>query len=226
MVKKTRRLVPLFALGSFLSVPVPVYAQLGDFLDQVKTSVDQTGAMFDDAKAVRCDVQGACGQVVQADHFDPGSYESLAVTVFDGTGQYNMQGVEGMVRDVFESQLVENGFLLAASSDAATVREKIARSEGSWTDDDLKQLADFVEGIDAVLVVEIRQLNVGTCQSGERYGTEATAQLSARWLNADVGDVPWVGTHSAAVCRDHGSSVPSEALDKTAKQLASVLPAR
>lgn len=226
---KPRPFIFLLAAAICLVTPEPTAAQFGKVLEKAKKHVGQAKETVDDAREIRCDVQGVCGEVTQAGHFAPESYESVAVTVFDGTAHYRSAGIQGMVRDMFESVLVGNGFLLAANSDAASVREMIAKGEGEWADEELEQLKDFIHGIDAVIVVEIRQLEVGRCQisDGNRYGSEATVHLSVRWLNVDAGDVPWVATHSATECTEGGSTAAStEALETVASQLATTLPVR
>ena len=227
----SRALGALLAAAALVAVPRPADAQIGKLLDRAKSKVNEAKGTVADARALRCDVQGVCGDIRQSEHFAPESYESVAVTVFDGTNAFRAPGVQGMVRDAFESQLVNNGFLLAASSDAAAVREKIARSPEAWTDEELKQLKDFVHGIDAVVVVEIRQLDRGRCKiDGDRpkYGTESTVHLSVRWLNPDAGDIPWVGTHRVSVCEEGGAAAAgaTSALETAASQLASSLPTR
>lgn len=204
-----------------VGTPVPCAAQLGDFLNQVKNDV------VGEVRSVDCFARGNCGEVDQAEHFSPGNYESIAVTVFDGTGQFRTPGVQGMVRDIFEGQLIENGFMLAASSDADSVQAMIAREEDAWSDQELAQLKDFVHGIDAVLVLEIHQLDVGTCRTSNRTGTAATAYLSSRWLNVDAGDIPWMASHHAKICRrEHSGVPPTEALEAASEQLAKALPVR
>lgn len=207
-----------------VGTPVPCAAQLGDFLNQVKNDV------VGEVRSVDCFARGNCGEVDQADHFSPDNYESIAVTVFDGTGRFQSSGIQGTVRDIFEGRLIQNGFLLAASSDADSVQAMIAREEDAWSDQDLAQLKDFVHGIDAVLVLEIQQLLISTCEPSRdrnQVGTGATAYLSARWLNVDAGDIPWVATHDATICRrQHTGVPPNEALEAVAEQLAKALPAR
>lgn len=204
-----------------LGTPVPCAAQLGDFLNQVKDDV------VGEVRSVDCFARGNCGDVVEADHFSADNYESIAVTVFDGTGRFRSSGIQGTVRNIFEGQLIQNGFLLAASSDADEVQAMIAREEDGWSDQDLAQLKDFVHGIDAVLVLEIQQVVVSTCSLRNDVGTEATAYLSARWLNVDAGDIPWVATHDATICRkQHAGAPPHEAVEAVAEQLAKALPTR
>lgn len=205
-----------------LATPPPAEAQI---LDRIKKSVDQAKSTIDDAREIRCDVDGTCGQVWRSDLFDPALYQSLAVTVFDGTGRFRTTDIDGVVRNAFEGQLLENGFLLAASADADAVRERIGRSDEEWGDEELAQLRDFIHGIDAVLFAQVDQLQLGQCElDGGTSGTEATVHLSARWLNVDAGDIPWVARHDASACEDGGAAALTAALSKVAGQLAGVLP--
>jgi len=217
-----RILVHPVAAVILVGTPVPCTAQLGDLLSQVKDDI------VGEARSADCFARGNCGEVDQADHFSPDTYESIAVTVFDATGQFRSTGIQGMVRNIFEGQLVENGFLLAASSNSDSVQAMIAREEEAWSDQELAQLKDFVQGIDAVLVVEIQQIDVSSCKlMRNQVGTGATAYLSARWLNVDAGDIPWVATHDATVCRrQHSGAPPTEAVEATSERLARELPAR
>lgn len=225
-----RTLALLLATALLAGTPAPGDAQFTRVLDQARKQLDKAKETVADARALRCGAQGVCGEIRQAEHFAPASYESVAVTVFDGTNHFRTPGIQGMVRDAFESSLVKGGYLLAASSDAAAVREKIARGADAWSDEELKQLKEFVHGIDAVVVIEIRQLDVGRCLlAGDRarYGTEATAHISVRWLNADAGDIPWVATHKATVCEETTpAAAPTAALEAAAAQLAGSLPTR
>ncbi|HEX6048353.1 MAG TPA: hypothetical protein VFZ21_03770 [Gemmatimonadaceae bacterium] len=227
-----RALATLLVASSGLAIPSESSAQISKLIDRAKREVNEAKGTVANARALRCDVQGVCGDVKQSEHFAPDAYESVAVTVFDGTNQFRAPGVLGVVRDAFESKLVTNGFLLAASSDAGAVRDKIARGKDGWTDEDLKQLKDFINGIDAVVVVEIREFSRGTCtidaKPRPRYGSEATVQLSVRWLNPDAGDIPWVATHSVTLCeeRAQAAGLPTTALKTAASQLATSLPTR
>jgi hypothetical protein len=209
------------AVSALGALAQPGEAQL---FDRLKKKVAGSEA----ARSIRCGVGGVCGTVRQSDLFEPTGYESIAVTVFDGTGRFREAGTQGMVRDAFESRLIQNGYLLAASSDAAQVRAQMARGDG-WTDADLTQLKDFITAIDAVVVIDIRRVDAGRCTYNGRpnAGTQATVHISARWLNVDAGDVPWVATHNAIVCaeRDLGE-LHAMALKAAAEQLARSLPSR
>lgn len=224
-------LAALLVAVPLLAAPTPAGAQLSKLLDNAKRQVNEAKGSVADARSLRCDVQGVCGDIKKSPNFSPQSYESVAVTVFDGTGTFRGAGTLGTVRDAFESKLVANGFLLAASSDADAVREKIARGQNGWTDEDLKQLKEFINGIDAVLVVEIRQLDRGYCKLGgsrPRNGSEATVGISVRWLNPDAGDIPWVGTHRVTLCEENtqAATLATTALKTVATQLATALPTR
>jgi hypothetical protein len=227
-----RLLAVLLAASTLLVIPSSAPAQIAKLIDRAKREVNEAKGTVANARTLQCEVRGVCGDIRQSEHFAPDSYESVAVTVFDGTNQFRSPGILGVVRDAFESKLVTNGFLLAASSDASAVREKIARGENGWTDDDLKQLKDFVNGIDAVIVVDIREFERGYCtidaKPRPRNGTEATVHLSVRWLNPDAGDIPWVGTHRVTVCeeRTQAAALPATALKLAASQLANSLPTR
>jgi hypothetical protein len=50
--------------------------------------------------------------------------------------------------------------------------------------------------------------------------------MSARWLNVDLGDIPWVAQHEATICEDGGLQALNTALETTARQLATNLPSR
>jgi len=222
-------LAALLVASSLLVVPSAARAQISKLIDQAKKQVNEAKGSVADARSIRCDVQGVCGDIKQSPNFKPQSYESVAVTVFDGTGTFRAPGTLGMVRDAFESKLVANGYLLAASSDAKVVREKIAREDNGWTDEDLKQLKDFIHGIDAVVVVEIRQLDRGYCKTDSkppRNGSEASVDLSVRWLNPDAGDIPWVATHRLTQCEENtqAAALATNTLKMAASQLATALP--
>jgi hypothetical protein len=224
-------LAALLLASSFVVAPTRAGGQISKLIDNAKKQVNEAKGNVADARSIRCDVQGICGDIKQSPNFKPQSYESVAVTVFDGSGAFRAPGTLGMVRDAFESRLVANGYLLAASSDAKVIREKIAREDNGWTDEDLKQLKDFVHGIDAVVVVEIRQLDRGYCKTGgkpPRNGTEASVDLSVRWLNPDAGDIPWVATHRLTRCDENtqAAALPTTTLKMAASQLATALPTR
>jgi hypothetical protein len=135
-----------------------------------------------------------------------------------------------VARDPFEGGLIEKGFLLAGSTEAATIQDRIGGGKEEWTDERLMQLKDFVADIDAVLVIDIQQLQTGRCTM-KKDGRDITAMeisvsMSARWLNVDVGDIPWVARHRVTVCEDGGAAALSAALETAASQLATNLPAR
>src|SRR5689334_5569869 len=127
----------LLASGSVVA-PTRAGGQISKLIDNAKKQVNEAKGNVADARSIRCDVQGICGDIKQSPNFKPQSYESVAVTVFDGSGAFRAPGTLGMVRDAFESRLVANGYLLAASSDAKVIREKIAREDNGWTDEDLR----------------------------------------------------------------------------------------
>ena len=220
------RTLLLAAAASLLGTMAEVAdAQL---LDRLKKKVTETKNAVSDARSIRCDVQGVCGTVRQSDLFDASGYESIAVTVFDGTGRFRDVGTQGIVRDAFESRLIENGYLLAASSDAEQVRAQMARGN-AWTDEELAQLKDFIKGIDAVVVIDLRRVDAGRCavDGQPNAGLQATVHLSARWLHVDAGDVPWVASHKATVCEAGTlAEVQATALETAAAQLATSLPVR
>jgi hypothetical protein len=222
------RALPLIAaLVSLVLAPASSEAQL---LKKIQRKVTEAKGTIADARSVRCEVQGVCGEVWKAETFAPGAYETLAVAVFDATRRYGSEDMQGLARDPFEGGLIENGFLLAASTETRKVQQRIGGGTEEWTDERLAQLKDFITNIDAVLVVDIRQLQIGRCtleKDGRNVpGTSVTVSLSARWLNVDVGDVPWVARHSVSVCEDGGPAALSTALGTVAAQLATNLPVR
>ncbi len=220
------RLVPLAVAVACSVAAAPTRGQI---IDRIKQTVEDARETLGDARALRCDVQGVCGEVKKSPLFEASAYESLAVTVFDGTRRFNDAGLQGQVRDAFESAVIENGYLLAAETQVDAVKDRLGRQ--SPTDAQLAQLKEFVDGVDAVVVVDIRRVENSRCEitrdGRKRYGTEATVHLSARWLNVDAGDVPWVATHKAAVCAEGGGrEVWNLALQTAADQLATTLPER
>ncbi|HEU4882332.1 MAG TPA: hypothetical protein VFT45_08810 [Longimicrobium sp.] len=202
----------------------PLSAQLG-FLGRVRQGIDRVTGTVQEARDVMCEVQRACGTVQRAEHFAPASYESVAVTTFDGTHAFVLDGALGQVRDAFEGTLVRGGFLLAANSNPQGVEELAARGEGNWSQEALAQLRQFINGVDAVIVVHIRRLDVGRCETADgSRGHQATVHLAVRWLNADAGDVPWVATHRATTCASDLNTAATQALQSAAAQLAASLP--
>lgn len=216
-------------LVSSLVVAAPVEGQLLNKLkkkvDEAKSAVVDAKETVDGAQDIRCEVQGVCGEVWQSELFTPELYRSLAVTVYDASGRYRTANIDGIMRNPFEGQLLENGFMLAASADAEAVRQRIGRSEESWSDSQLSQLKDFVDSVDAVLVVQIDGVVLDRCERDNKVGTEATLHVSARFLNVDAGDIPWVARHTAVDCADGGSAALAAALEKATSQLAGILPA-
>ncbi len=215
-----RLFISTFAVAVLLAQPAPAEAQ---FLDKLKKKVSQAKDAMTEASCAL-----GCGDVRKSDLFDGASYESLAVSVFDGTGQFQTQGTLGIVRDVFESRLLKNGYMLAADADANKVRARMARGN-EWTDADLAQLKEFVNNIDAVLIVDLRKVDTGRCTFNKQpnAGVSATVHLSARWVHVDAGDVPWVATHKAAICQQSANpELLTKALEAAAIQLTTSLPAR
>lgn len=222
---RRRWFVPALVLvaGALTAVPSPLDAQL---LKKLRDKVEEAKNAVDDARSLRCEAQGVCGDVSMSDLFEPGAYESLAVVVFDGTGRFGDAGTLGLVGDHFQRRLLENGYLLAASADAEEVRGRMARGN-SWTDEELAQLRDFIHNIDAVLVVDVRSVEFGACEIDGRPATQVTLHMSARWLHVDVGDVPWVATHDATVCERGGApDAQAAVLETVASQLVTTLPVR
>jgi hypothetical protein len=202
----------------------PLSAQPG-FLGRVRQGFDQLTGTVQQARDVMCEVQRACGTIQRAEHFAPGSYESVAVTTFDGTHAFRLDGALGQVRDAFEGTLVRGGFLLAANSNPQGVQELVARGEGNWGQQELAQLRQFITDVDAVIVVHIRRLDVSRCEvAGGSGGRLATVHLAVRWLNVDAGDVPWVATHRATACTNDLDTAATQALQSAAAQLAASLP--
>lgn len=220
----------LSLLAAVLALPLlgmPAEAQL---LKKLQAKVAEAKGSLADARAVRCEVQGVCGEVWKSDLFAPNAYETLAVAIFDATRRYGSEDMQGIARDPFEGGLIENGYLLAASTETQVVQQRIGGGTGEWTDERLAQLKDFIDNIDAVLVIDIRQLEISRCtlEKNNRTvpATAVSVSLSARWLNVDVGDVPWVARHNVSVCEDGGAAALTSALGTAAAQLATNLPAR
>ena len=223
----SRMLAVLVAVVALPLSGAPVDAQL---LKKLQQKVAEAKGSIAEARAVRCEVQGVCGQVWKSDVFSPDAYETLAVAVFDETRRYATDDMQGLARDPFEGGLIENGFMLAASTETQKVQQRIGGGKEEWTDERLAQLKDFITGVDAVLVIDIRQFQMSRCtlEKDNRTvpATSVTVSLSARWLNVDVGDVPWVARHSVSVCEDGGPTALASALATAASQLATNLPAR
>lgn len=219
-----------FLLVALASVAGALYqpADAQKWLDRVKKRVTETKNTLGDAQDLRCEVQGVCGTIRKSNLFAPDAYESVAVTAFDGTGRYGDAGTLGLLRDAFEGRLVDKGYMLAANTDADKVRAQMARG-AAWTDEQLAQLKEFVNGIDAVLVVDVRRVDLGRCELNGQpaAGLQATAHISARWVHVDAGDVPWVATHKASICEDPElQTAQTNAIDTAARQLATSLPVR
>lgn len=217
----------LLALAAMWFTAPPAEAQI---LDRLRRTIADAKSTLDDARSLRCEAQGVCGEVWASDLFAPEAYESMAVAVFDATRRFRSPDMQALVRDAFEGGLIEGGYLLAASTDASQVQERIGAGREEWSDERLAQLRDFISGIDAVLVVDIRSLELGRCtvkRNNRDVGAQrVTVGLSARWLNVDVGDIPWVALHEATVCEDGGRQAMSAALETVARQLATNLPKR
>lgn len=214
----------VLSLLAVIAVGAPALSAQG-LLDRIKKQVDVVNEATRDVRGLQCDVQGPCGTIRQSEDFAPARYSSLAVTATDASRMIP-PGTLGRARQAFEGQLIENGYLIAPSTNLTRARALFDKDEGSWSDDELRELAEFVTGIDAVIVLEVTEVGRSNCRLNNRYAAEATVALSARWLNTPAGDVPWVGSHSATVCTSRQSGAISEALDKVAGQLASNLPTR
>jgi hypothetical protein len=215
-----RVLIAAIAASLLAAIPQAAHAQ---FLDKLKKKVTQARDAMTEASCAL-----GCGTVRKSELFDGNAYESVAVTVLDGTGYFQNDGTLGLVRDVFESRVVKNGYMLAADADAEKARARMARGS-AWTDQELAQLKEFVDNIDAVVVIDLRKLDMGRCTLNNQpnSGAQATVYLSARWLQVDGGDVPWVATHNASVCQASGTpDLMTKALQAAATQLTTSLPAR
>jgi hypothetical protein len=214
----------IFVVIAAVCLAAPPLSAQG-ILDRVRHRVGQVTEAVQGAREILCDVQLACGSIQQAEHFAAASYESVAVTTFDGSRSFRSDGALGQVRDAFEGTLVRGGFLLAANSNPQGVQELVARGDGNWSQEELAQLRRFITGVDAIIVVHIRQLDVGRCElANGSNGRRATVHLAVRWLNVDAGDVPWVATHRASACTTDSDLARTEALQTAAAQLAASLP--
>ena len=104
------RTLGIAAIVSALSMA----AERGDaqLLDRLKKKVSEPKNAVSDARSIRCDVQGVCGTVRQSELFEPGSYESIAVTVFDGTGRFrdaeHQPSVDARYAAAREEQIIES----------------------------------------------------------------------------------------------------------------------
>jgi hypothetical protein len=216
-----RSLFVVLAAGCLVAPPLSAQG----ILDRVRQRVGEVTEAVQGVREVACHVQRACGTIQKAEHFAAASYESVAVTTFDGTHAFRLDGALGQVRDAFEGTLVRGGFMLAANSNPQGVQELAARGEGNWSQEELAQLRQFITGVDAVIVVHIRRLDLGRCElTGGSRGRLATVHLAARWLNVDAGDVPWVATHRATACTNDLDTAATQALQSAAAQLATSLP--
>lgn len=223
----TPRLFSLFvAIGIGCTTATPLAGQPG-FLRKARERIGQVTDVVQGTRSIACGLRRVCGTVQVAEHFSPESYESLAVTTFDGTASFDTDGALGLIRDEFEGMLVGGGFLLAANSNPAAVQNLVARGEANWSQQELAQLRQFITGVDAVIVVHIRQVDVGRCElPNGSMGRQATVHLAVRWLNVDAGEIPWVATHQATACSAAVTSALTEALQAAAAQLSGTLPRR
>lgn len=210
---------------TMLTLSVAGSARGQSIIERARRVLDRATETTAELRELRCDVQGECGVIRQSEDFAPRRYNSLAVTVVDATRRFQA-GHLGAARDVFEGRLIANGFLLAPNADVRKVRDLFNKGTESWTDAQLEELASFVTEIDAVLVVELQQVEFDTCRLDNRSATEATVSISVRWLNTPAGDVPWVGTHQASACNARNAMALSDALEKVSRQLATNLPTR
>lgn len=212
-------------VGATCTITIPLAGQ--GLLDQARRRLQQASDVVQGAREVRCELQGVCGTVQVAAHFASESYESVAVTTFDGTRSFRSDGALGMIRDAFEGKLVNGGFLLAANSNPEAVQNLVARGDGNWSAQELAQLRQFIAGVDAVIVVHVREVHTGRCELENRSsGSRATVHLAVRWLNVDAGDVPWVASHQATTCAADRDAAQTAALQTAASQLANTLPRR
>jgi hypothetical protein len=222
---RSRVLSMLIVAGATCAITMPLAGQ--SILDQARRRLQQASDVVQGAREVRCELQRVCGTVQVAAHFAAESYESVAVTTFDGTRSFRSDGALGMIRDAFEGTLVDAGFMLAANSNPEAVRNLVARGEGNWSAQELAQLRQFIAGVDAVIVVHVREVHAGRCELENRSsGRRATVHLAVRWLNVDAGDVPWVASHQATACSANADAAQTAALQTAAAQLASTLPRR
>lgn len=216
----------LVALGIGCTTATSLTAQIG-FIRKAQQQLSRAAETVRGAREFACSLKGVCGTVEVSEHFSPDNYESVAVTTFDGTGSFRTDGSLGLVRDAFEGTLVRGGYLLAANSNPEAVRNLASRGDGNWSPQELAQLRQFITGVDAVIVVHVRQVDLGRCDLGNRAsGYQATVHLAVRWLNVDAGDLPWVATHQATACSASSAAALTEALQMTAGQLAGTLPHR
>lgn len=209
---------------SFLLVAATA-APAQSILDRARKALDGATSTAESVSELRCDIQGVCGTIRISADFAPRRYSSLAVAVTDGSRRLS-PGDLNVARDIFEGELITHGYMIAPNADVSKVRDLFAKGDASWSDRELKELAEFVTGIDAVLVLDIRQADRGQCRIGKRSGAEAAVELSARWLNTPAGDVPWIGLHEADACATRESTALHDAIEKVSRQLAAQLPER
>ena len=93
-----------------------------------------------------CALPGQCPDVTQSELFVPEVYESIAVIVADGTRRFRQAGAQGLVRDRFESALLDRGYTLSAAASVDSVYATMGRSRNAPSDSDLRSLTEFVEG--------------------------------------------------------------------------------
>lgn len=214
------------AIGVGCTTATPLSGQLG-LLRKARERIGQVTSVVQGTRDVACGLKRVCGTVQVAEHFSPDTYESVAVTTFDGTGSFRTDGALGLIRDEFEGTLVSGGFLLAANSNPEAVQNLAARGDANWSQQELAQLRQFIIGVDAVIVVHIRQIDIARCElPNGSVGHQATVHLAVRWLNVDAGDVPWVATHQATACSAATTAARTEALQTAAAQLSGTLPRR
>lgn len=186
-------------------------------------------SVVDNAKALSCSTRGTtCADVTVSESFKPRRYSILAVALAarGGSGQVNL---DQLVRDAFESAIVRKGFTAAPGADVTRIQQRLDQVQGN-SEAKQAQLKDFAESIDAVLMVEAANPEVSRCEStqdGRRvYGQQVSVKMSARWLNTDSPDIPWMATHRVSTCDTKGNNALSDALSQLAIELANAIPER
>lgn len=205
--------------------------------DEVKKTLNEvqevkksgTNLLYD-AKALSCSARGTtCASVTASESFKPRRYSILAVALTSKGNSYGQVNLDQLVRDAFESAIVRKGFTAAPGTDVTRIQKRIDQATGS-SEARQAQLKDFAESIDAVLIVEAGNPDLSRCERTENnrkvYGQQLSVSMSARWMNTDTPDIPWMATHRVSTCDTKYTNALADALTQLAAELADALPER
>lgn len=140
--------------------------------------------------------------VTVAPQFSATVYNRLAIVVQDRSRRFWRSGSLRQIEDQFVHAAIRKGYTLASRSDMDEVLRELDIQHSDLTEEALAEYARLLN-VSAILLVSVNEVSTERYEPiiklrNKRY-YQTIANVSARLISAEQGQVVWLGSHEDAV---------------------------